>query len=63
MAGFAVRNPRNVVVYPYQWKPTAEYEEVATEAGYYGICIDNQFSKFSAKLINLYITTFRYDCK
>lgn len=59
MAGFAVRNPKGDLVFPYTWKAGSEYEETATDAGYYGICIDNQFSKFSAKLVNLYITTFR----
>ena len=29
--------------------------------GYYSVCLDNQFSRFSAKLVNLYLTTFRYD--
>ncbi|KAA0195202.1 hypothetical protein HAZT_HAZT004609 [Hyalella azteca] len=61
MAGFAVRNPRGQVVHPYAWKQNSEYEEVSEQGGYYAICIDNQFSKFSDKLINLYITTFRPD--
>nr|CAG4634977.1 EOG090X0AV2 [Alona affinis] len=61
MAGFAMRNPGGKLVHPYQWKPTSEYQEVAPSGGYYGICVDNQFSRFAAKLVNLYITTFRYD--
>lgn len=59
MAGFAVRNPQGEIVHPYAWKNDAEYEEVSKTGGYYALCIDNQFSKFSAKLVNLYITTFR----
>lgn len=59
--GFAVRKPDGKVVHPYQWKATQEYEENATEGGYYSVCLDNQFSKFAAKLVNLYLTTFRYD--
>lgn len=27
--------------------------------GYYSVCIDNQFSRFAAKLVNLYITVVR----
>nr|CAG4636405.1 EOG090X0AV2 [Eubosmina coregoni]SVE69981.1 EOG090X0AV2 [Eubosmina coregoni] len=61
MAGFAVRNPGAQLVHPYQWKPASEFQEVAPIGGYYGICVDNQFSRFAAKLVNLYITTFRYD--
>ena len=59
MAGFAVRNPGAQLVHPYQWKPASEFQEVAPIGGYYGICVDNQFSRFAAKLVNLYITTFR----
>nr|ACO11107.1 Transmembrane emp24 domain-containing protein 5 precursor [Caligus rogercresseyi] len=60
--GFAVRRPDNVIVKPYEWKANAEYEESATEhGGYYSVCLDNSFSKFAAKLVNLYMTTFRYD--
>jgi hypothetical protein len=59
MAGFAIRNPGAQLVHPYQWKPTSEFQEVAPIGGYYGICVDNQFSRFAAKLVNLYITTFR----
>ncbi|XP_064077846.1 transmembrane emp24 domain-containing protein 5-like [Macrobrachium nipponense] len=61
MAGLAVRNPQGEIVHPYTWKQSSEYEEVAKTGGYYGVCIDNQFSRFSGKLINLYMTTFRYD--
>ena len=54
--------PDGKIVHPYAWKPSAEYEEAAVAVGgYYSVCLDNQFSKFAAKLVNLYITTFRYD--
>ena len=59
MAGFAVRNPLGQLVHPYQWKDSSEYQDVAQQGGYYGVCVDNQFSRFAAKLVNLYITTFR----
>nr|CAG4641093.1 EOG090X0AV2 [Eulimnadia texana] len=61
MAGFAVRHPSGQLIHPYQWKASSEYQEVSATGGYYGICVDNQFSRFAAKLVNLYITTFRYD--
>ena len=48
-------------MHPYAWKPTSEYEEASAAGGYYAVCLDNQFSKFAAKLVNLYLTTFRYD--
>merc|ERR1719430_157212 len=60
--GMAVRNPQMKVVHPYAWKASSEYEESdIVSGGYYSVCLDNQFSRFSAKLVNLYITTFRYD--
>lgn len=60
MAGFAVRNPNNEIVHPYQWQAQSEYQEQATVGGYYSVCVDNQFSRFAAKLVNLYITVIRY---
>ena len=60
--GMAVRNPQMKVVHPYAWKASSEYEESdVPQGGYYSVCLDNQFSRFSAKLVNLYLTTFRYD--
>lgn len=62
MAGFAVRNPAGQIVHPYQWKASSEYQDQgAPVGGYYSVCIDNQFSRFAAKLVNLYITVVRYD--
>ncbi|XP_043252260.1 transmembrane emp24 domain-containing protein 5-like [Colletes gigas] len=60
-AGFAVRNPEGVIVHPYQWLANSDYQDTAKNAGYYSICISNQFSGFSSKLVNLYITVIRYD--
>lgn len=60
--GMAVRDPQMKVVHPYAWKASSEYEESdIPSGGYYSVCLDNQFSRFSAKLVNLYLTTFRYD--
>jgi hypothetical protein len=59
--GFAVRRPDGKIVHPYAWKASGEYEEQTAVGGYYSVCLDNQFSKFAAKLVNLYLTTFKYD--
>lgn len=61
MAGFAVRDPTGQIVHPYQWKATSDYQDSGSQGGYYGVCIDNQFSRFAAKLVNIYITVIRYD--
>ncbi|XP_076671311.1 transmembrane emp24 domain-containing protein A [Andrena cerasifolii] len=60
-AGFAVRNPEGVIVHPYQWLPDSSYYDTVKNAGYYSICVDNQFSRFASKLVNLYISVIRYD--
>jgi hypothetical protein len=59
--GVGVKNPSGTIVLPYKWQTNAEYEDAKAVEGYYSVCLDNQFSKFSAKLVNLYLTTFRYD--
>ncbi|XP_029044051.1 transmembrane emp24 domain-containing protein 6-like [Osmia bicornis bicornis] len=60
-AGFAIRNPDGIIVHPYQWVSNSDYQDTVQNAGYYSICIDNQFSRFASKLVNLYITVIRYD--
>jgi len=60
-AGMAVRHPNGQIVHPYVWKAQSDYQETSSAGGYYGVCIDNQFSRFASKLVNIYITTFRYD--
>ena len=60
MAGFAVRDPNGQIVHPYQWRPNADYQDQSSTGGYYSVCIDNQFSRFAAKLVNLYLTVIRY---
>lgn len=59
-AGFAVRNPGGEIVHPYQWQTNSDYQDQSQNGGYYSICVDNQFSKFAGKLVNLYITVIRY---
>ena len=59
--GVAVRQPSGTIVHNYAWKSSAEYEEENAIGGYYSVCLDNQFSRFSGKLVNLYMTTFKYD--
>ncbi|XP_066591176.1 transmembrane emp24 domain-containing protein 1-like [Prorops nasuta] len=60
-AGFAVRNPAGEIVHPYQWVTSADYQDQSFYGGYYSVCVDNQFSRFAGKLVNLYITVIRYD--
>ncbi|XP_017762298.1 PREDICTED: transmembrane emp24 domain-containing protein 5-like [Eufriesea mexicana] len=60
-AGFAIRNPNGIIVHHYQWLSNSDYQDTVKDAGYYSICIDNQFSRFAPKLVNLYITVVRYD--
>jgi len=61
MAGFAVRHPNGQIVHPYQWRAHSDYQDHQSTGGYYSVCIDNQFSRFADKLVNLYITVMRYD--
>lgn len=61
MAGFAVRHPNGQIVHPYQWRANSDYQDQHSTGGYYSVCIDNQFSRFADKLVNLYITVIRYD--
>ncbi|XP_070390320.1 transmembrane emp24 domain-containing protein 6 isoform X2 [Dermacentor albipictus] len=60
-AGFAVRHPNGNHVLPYQWRPSAEYEETTSTGGYYELCIDNSMSHFAAKLVSLYFNSFKRD--
>lgn len=61
MAGFAVRHPNGQIVHPYQWQASADYTDQHSTGGYYAVCIDNKFSRFAGKLVNLYITVIKYD--
>ncbi|XP_033342854.1 transmembrane emp24 domain-containing protein 6 [Megalopta genalis] len=60
-AAMSVRNPDGIIVHPYQWLPNSAYQDSVKKAGYYCICVDNQFSRFASKLVNLYISVIRYD--
>lgn len=61
MAGFAVRHPNGQLVLPYQWRASADYQDQQSTGGYYQVCVDNQFSRFADKLVNIYMTVIRYD--
>lgn len=61
MAGFAVRHPSGQIVHPYQWQASAEYGDQQSTGGYYSVCVDNQFSRFAGKLVNIYLTVIKYD--
>lgn len=59
--GFGVRHPNGQIVHPYEWLQSAEYADQSSSGGYYSVCIDNQFSRFAGKLVNLYLSVIRYD--
>lgn len=61
MCGFAVRHPNGQIVHPYEWRQSAEYADQTSSGGYYAVCLDNQFSRFAGKLVNLYLSVIRYD--
>lgn len=60
-AGLAIRHPNGQLVKAYEWLPSSDYSEASSTGGYYGICLDNQFSRFASKLVNIYITVIKYD--
>jgi len=60
-AGFAVKDPHGQFVLPYAWKSEATYDTQTAIEGYYALCIDNQFSKFSAKLVSVYLNAYVVD--
>lgn len=59
MAGFAVMHPNGQLVLPYAWRTSADYQDQQSTGGYYQVCVDNQYSRFSDKLVNLYMTVIR----
>lgn len=61
MAGFAVRHPSGAIVHPYQWVGSSDYTDDKSTGGYYAVCVDNQFARFSGKLVNLYLTVVKYE--
>lgn len=48
-------------MHPYQWQQSSDFSDSQAMGGYYAVCIDNQFSRFAGKLVNLYLTVIRYD--
>ena len=61
-AGFVVRDPNGGFLLPYQWSESADYDEASVPLeGYYQFCIDNSHSRFSDKLVSLYVASFKRD--
>uniref|UniRef100_T1JF78 GOLD domain-containing protein n=1 Tax=Strigamia maritima TaxID=126957 RepID=T1JF78_STRMM len=60
-AGFAIRHPNGMHVLPYKWLSESDYTEISLNGGYYEICVDNQFARFSSKLVSVYITSYKND--
>ncbi len=61
MAGFAVQHPDNRLVHPYRVQQTSSYADDKSTGGYYSFCIDNQYSKYSPKTVELYISSMKID--
>ncbi|XP_022667115.1 transmembrane emp24 domain-containing protein 7-like isoform X2 [Varroa jacobsoni] len=61
-AAFSVTSPTGHVLLPYDWKPSAEFEEhEAAITGHYQLCIDNSLSHFAEKLVSIYFNSFKRD--
>ncbi|OQR72956.1 transmembrane emp24 domain-containing protein 1-like [Tropilaelaps mercedesae] len=61
-AAFSVGAPTGHILLPYEWKPSAEFEEhEAAVTGHYQLCIDNSLSRFAEKLVSIYFNSFRRD--
>lgn len=60
-AGFAVRDPNGQLVKAYEWLPSSDYSAPTAIEGHYAVCLDNQFSRFASKLVNIYMTVIKYD--
>lgn len=58
-AAFSVVGPGGHVLLPYEWKPSADFEEQeAPVTGHYTLCIDNSLSHFAEKLVSIYFNSF-----
>lgn len=61
MAGFAVIHPNGTQLFPYEYTTAGQATDDSSSGGYYAICVDNQFARYSGKLINIYLTVIKYD--
>lgn len=61
-AGFAIRDPTGGFAMPYQWSESVDHDQNAVPIpGYYAFCIDNSPSRFTGKIISLYVASFKRD--
>ncbi|KAM0733254.1 Transmembrane emp24 domain-containing protein 1 [Formica fusca] len=60
-AGFEMKNPEGIIIYPWQWQCNDNYQERSVNGGYYSICIDNRLSLASPKIVKLYFMAIRSD--
>lgn len=61
MAGFAVFHPNGTQIIPYEYTMSGQTAEEVSQGGYYAVCVDNQFARYSGKLISIYLTVIRYE--
>jgi p24 family protein gamma-5 len=48
-------------IFKFQWQANSDYTDATSTGGYYAVCVDNQFSRFAGKLVNIYLTVIKYD--
>lgn len=60
-AGFEMKNPEGIIIYPWQWQYNDNYQERSVNGGYYSICIDNRLSLASPRIVKLYFMAIRSD--
>ncbi|VVC46271.1 GOLD domain [Cinara cedri] len=61
MVGFTVKHPNGQIVHSYEQKASLNFQDPYSTGGSYSVCVDNTFSKFDAKKVNVYISVIRYD--
>lgn len=61
MAGFAVFHPNGTQIIPYEYTMSGQTNEEVSQGGYYAVCVDNQFARYSGKLISIYLTVIQYE--
>lgn len=61
MIGFTVQHPDGRIVHSFEKKQSSSYADEKSIGGYYNFCIDNQYSRYAGKLIELYVSSMKID--
>lgn len=61
MIGFIVLHPNGTIVHSYEKKQSSSYADEKSIGGYYHFCIDNQYSRYAGKLVELYVSSMKID--